>query len=59
MAKKTVVTHWYDAPLANGYAAWGVIVAVALALVLVVAKPGCKCGKHPHHGKPPAAKAAH
>lgn len=59
MAKKTVVTHWYTAPLANCWVAWGVIAAAALALVLAVAKPAgkCKCGNHPHHCKPPAAKA--
>lgn len=59
MAKKTVktVTPWYDAPLANCYVAWGVIAVAALAFVLAVAKPSCKC-KHGCCGKPvPAAKA--
>lgn len=57
MAKKTVkpVTPWYDAPLANGYVAWGVIVAAALALLIAVAKPSCGC--KPGCCAKPAAKA--
>lgn len=58
MAKKTVkVSAWYDAPLANCWAAWGVIAVTALAFLIAIAKPPCKC-KHGCCGKPaPAAKA--
>ena len=60
MAKKTVKA-WHEAPLANRWTAWGVIVAAGLALVLAVAKP-CKCGDKPGdkpHGKKPAPAASH
>ena len=54
--KKTEpVTSVWSAPLANKWAAWGVIAAAALALFLSFGKT-CTCKGKPCCAKPPHAK---